>query len=310
MDEIDRTRVEAAELADRIVASGGTRRVADPDRSTRAAYRRAIHAVRRSGLVPDGLRLQISGCDRGDLVLRLVDDESPYTPAPVAVGSGDELSARESAVLPELAHLVAVSPTALPRAIRILVALADEARRRGHGADLGHDRAVLTITIGRDRFRFGLREEDEVVDVIVDEDVAAKRFAWQRVTPRRESRPSGRLVLRLPLDHGRSRSWGDRERWTLESRLPHALAFVESSARESEAGRQAKRADAQRQLDAWHVAMADARERFIVATNRERLATQVAAWQRARDLHAYADSLSALVDEGGDPAIARKIEDW
>lgn len=60
-------------LLDELAAGDGILRVEQPDPSTRARYRQAIHAAKQHRLVPDGHQLRHTGRDRGDLVIRLYD---------------------------------------------------------------------------------------------------------------------------------------------------------------------------------------------------------------------------------------------
>jgi hypothetical protein len=66
-------RITAAGLIQALEACGGILRLTEPADSTRRAYRRAIHSARRSDAVPLDRRLQLTGRDRGDLVIRLPD---------------------------------------------------------------------------------------------------------------------------------------------------------------------------------------------------------------------------------------------
>lgn len=206
------------------------------------------------------------------------------------------------------AESLRVSGDARPRALRILHDLAGEAERRGHAIQVGGE-VVLAITIGPDRYEFELIEEDDIIDIVPDDEVATKRFAWQRVSPRTEARPSGRLVLRLRRDY-RRRSWADRSRWRLEDRLEQALTYIEAEALEAEDRREVARQEAERRRDAWDQAVAEARVRHVEESNRRRMETQLAAWDRARGLRAYAERLVAAVAAETDPGRAARMADW
>lgn len=52
-------------------------RIVKPDRDTRAAWRRAIHAAKQSDLVPAGMHLRHHGRDDGDLIIELVEGQHP-----------------------------------------------------------------------------------------------------------------------------------------------------------------------------------------------------------------------------------------
>jgi hypothetical protein len=305
-------RITAAGLIQTLEAGGGILRLTDPADSTRRAYRRAIHSARRSDAVPLDRRLQLTGRDRGDLVIRLVpasDDTPRATPKLVAILDEDDVRLDGA---PELLRAVAslrTSTDARARALRILFALSEEAGRRGHVVQLGGDGAVLAITIGRDRFEFDLFEEDDVADVVPEAELATKRFSWQRVSPRSSAIPSGRLVLRL-LHEYRQASWADRTRWRLEDRLGHALEHIELLARDAEDRRREARVDALERRGIWDAAMAAAREQFIEAFNRRRMEAQLTAWDKARGLRAYADRLADAASAEADPEHAARMSDW
>jgi hypothetical protein len=134
--------VTAAELAagliQEIQQAGGTLHVADPDDGTRARYRRALHAARQHGAVPEGCHLLHTGRDEGDLVIRLESDahrdETDWNRI--------RLSARDlitdpgalAARLQEDRHSVDVSDAVLDRALEVV-------RAAAHGG-VGQRRAV------------------------------------------------------------------------------------------------------------------------------------------------------------------------
>jgi hypothetical protein len=305
-------QITVAGLIQALEAGGGILRLADPADGTRRAYRRAIHSARLSAAVPLDRRLQHTGRDRGDLVIRLVpaSDDSPQAiPKPVAIPDEDDLRLEGTSELLRTAASLRTSADARPRALRILRALSEEAGRRGYGVQLGGNGAVLAITVGRDRFEFDLFEEDDVVDIVPEAEMATKRFSWQRVSPRSTPVPSGRLVLRLHHRY-RKASWADRTRWRLEDRLGHSLEHIESLAREAEERRRDASDQARQRRSAWLDAMAAARERHIEAFNRRRMETQLTAWDTARGLRAFANSLAAAVAAEGDPERAARMSDW
>lgn len=175
-----------SDLIRALEVGGGILRLTDPGDPVRRAYRRAIYAARRSGAIPMDKRLELRGRDRGDLVIRLVsasDDSARAIPEPTRI-SDDALFGHESSQ--DLLHTAAslrMSGDARPRALRILQSWSEEATRRGHGVQLGAASAALAITIGRERFEFDLFEEDDVVDIVPEAELATKRFSWHH-TPR------------------------------------------------------------------------------------------------------------------------------
>lgn len=195
-------RTEIVDLIERVRAAGGAFRVEDPEPAVRAAYRRAISAAITSGEVPEGYRLRHTGRDRGDLTIRLVrtdDLPRPRQRLP-AVPIPDTLEHLHD-VVGELAQhdrLFAVSAEQRPRALRIIQGVADEAARRGYGFSARPNAEPgFRMIIGEDSYDLTISEEHEKVETYPDDEVAAKRYPWQRVSARPTTVPSGRLVLEL-----------------------------------------------------------------------------------------------------------------
>jgi hypothetical protein len=153
--------VTARQLMDRLEDNTGTVIVADPDATTRAAWRRAIHAAKKGGVVPSGYHLRHRGRDTGDLLIELIEGDHPDT---------KHWSPRQQLALPDsidqphpvIAKLrrhpghLDVTEASQDRALRILHALLVEWERRGHGAELaGDDGDGIDMVIAQ--FRYTLR---------------------------------------------------------------------------------------------------------------------------------------------------------
>ncbi len=200
------------------------------------------------------------------------------------------------------------SSSACERARPLLEAIVGAAAGRGHGFESRTD-AVLgfRIRVRTQVFGFALAEEADLVDLLADEDVAAMKYSWQRVTLRQVPTPSGRL--RLGLDHaGRRHSWADTGRWRLESRIPHLLTTIEQLADAADGARERALSIARTRRHAWEEAMTAARDRYIDAYTRDRIERQRTAWERASSLRRYAACLDALV--GPDNMPATTLRDW
>ena len=305
-------QITAAGLIRALEAGGGILRLTDPADRVRREHRRATHAARISDALPLDKLLQLSGRDRGDLVIRLIptsDGARRATPARIPIPDEDALEVEGSPELLRTAASLRMSADARPRALRLLRSLSEEATHRGHGVQLGAPGAALAITVGRECFEFDLFEEDDVIDIVPEAEVATKRFSWQRVSPRSTPVPSGRLVLRL--HHGnRQASWADRTRWRLEDRLGHSLAHIESIARDAEERRRDARVEAMQRRGLWDKALATAREQFVETFNRRRMEAQLAAWDKARELRTYADSFAAAVSAEADAEHSGRMSDW
>lgn len=71
-----------------------------------------------------------------------------------------------------------------------------------------------------------------------------------------DSGATGQLNIdALEWSHGRQSSWGDRQRWKLEDRLPQLLRELETQAQEAEERRLAKEREAEEQERQWQQAM-------------------------------------------------------
>lgn len=243
--------------------------------------------------------------------------------------TGNELGAEEIHVPARLTkyHRVArqfrdrtdlqqISRKALPRALRIIHALALEIERRGHEIECAD--AVQTDRYGRRErnakasAQFVVTIKDHGLELRIYEKGVGLRSAWEKQKAYYEenrlnfrlgylpSRPtaydkdaSGQLNISL-LGHGpRQTTWGDRKRWKLDDRLGQVLRELETQAVEAEERRLAReRREAERQRQ-WEAAMADAKRRFIEDHQLDVLRRRVQAWQEADAIRAYCDAVEA-----------------
>lgn len=307
-------RVEIPDLVERVRRAEGVLRVEDPDPGWRAAYRRAIHTAITTGAVPEGYRLRHTGRDRGDLLVRLVPAEQasarraplPSVPIPDSVDEGDELLGQV-----ETAGGLAVSAEQRPRALGIIRGMADEAHARGYGFGSRPDGAAgFCISIGEDSFDFTVWEETDKVDQYPEEEeVAAKKYPWQRVSARRVSVPSGRLVLRLDAGY-RPPWWADRKRWRLSDKLAEAFLAVEECAASARQAREQERQARLCRREQWDVAVPEARARYVADLNRTRVAEQARAWRQASDLRGYAAAVQAQAENTGGQDEQHRLGSW
>jgi hypothetical protein len=163
------------DLFDHLGAGGGILRIAEPDRESRARWRRVIHAAKAGGRVPVGYHLRYRGRDRGDLVIELV--------------KGDHSQARyrqrvtdSSRVVVPVEHFDEIDPLVrqfvesrpegmsvdtVKRAEQLVNALVGTAKQRGHLIRLdGEPVPVLTIDVEGCAFGLTLFEEHEAVERI------------------------------------------------------------------------------------------------------------------------------------------------
>ena len=179
-------------------------------------------------------------------------------------------------------HLHEVSRKELPRALRILHALATEAERRGYrvacalvpGDSYGSNLKLsgngqLVFTIGGHELKVRLWEKGCGPRAPYEQQM--ERWRQDRAKPFREMlfldrpRPYDKGAMRdlnlaiLGWAHGRQTSWGDRQRWRLEDRLPQLLRELETQATEAEERRLAKEREAAERRLTWEAAMETAK---------------------------------------------------
>ncbi|MDD7966564.1 hypothetical protein [Actinomycetospora lemnae] len=112
--------IGADELLARLSGNDPRVAVADPEPAVRAAWRRAIDAVRREHLAPEGMRLRHTGRDRGDLVIWLepAEEAPPVRPDRLLVPSEVVEVRPLLGSTQELGRHLDVEPASLPRALR------------------------------------------------------------------------------------------------------------------------------------------------------------------------------------------------
>jgi hypothetical protein len=210
-----------------------------------------------------------------------------------------------------------VSRKALPRVLRIVHALAKEAERRGyqlacvrvHEDAYGrsewkpsqHGQLVFTIN-GHD---LKVRLWEKGAGLRGPYERQRKRWQEDREKPYRlmlfldrpkpyDSRATGELnVEALGWSHGRQTKWGDRQRWTLEDRLPQLMRELETQAVEAEERRLAKEREEAERRRQWEAAMDGAKLRLIEEHRIGVLRSRVSAWHEAEAIRAYCEAVEA-----------------
>ncbi|QQQ74907.1 hypothetical protein IOD16_27820 [Saccharothrix sp. 6-C] len=288
----------------------GTLRIENPDETSRAAYRRAIHALKQRGLVPEGFLLRHTGRNGGDLIIQLVDAANPEETEwnRIRLGVRDQVAATPELTRMLRAHpdVMAVSESAMPRALGLVEGLSRAAGRRGYTLAMSKKRKhkELFIQVGARKFTVAVKEEYEEVAHTSQQGTAShKRYSWQRQPLVRESVPSGRLRLELVESHHARRStWSDKGRARLENMLDQVVDEIEHRvAAEEEADRERRRAleefDAQQRREAaeklalWEQAMAQARVRATEERRAEIFSHALDSWLMADQVRAFCDAL-------------------
>lgn len=326
------------QLVDDMMAAGGSLRV--PRKSWHEPrgidYANRARLAERYGKVPTGKRLTVTAVSRDELELELVDAPGQLVSraelAPVDVPERVGRFHAAARQFRERTDRHEVSRALLPRATRIVHAIAVEADRRGWSVRCspesknGYGREDWTGTkdghlkIAAGEHAFSMRLQEEGVHTRGPWEIEVHRyrnvsrdsvFYRDRVLPSGpyDVRASGRLKLELHVSHpwiysGRQSRWADRQAWTLEERLPQVFRELEERIAEAarfaeqqwiaaeKAAEEAKRAAEERERR-WHVLMAEARERLAESNRAADLRTQADAWQTAENLRRYCDAVEA-----------------
>lgn len=311
-----------------VLAAGGVLRVPAWRQQGEPDYRQRVVSAQRFGKVPPGKRLEI-GWVGGETEIRLVDAPpgTSIDPSPVVVPQRLSRPHPVARQFRDAAERNEVSRAALPRAVRIVHALATEAEQRGFqvaiapastrqerkGWSATHD-GHLMITIRDHRYR--LRIAEEKVKTRGPWEAEAKRLAeypyvaMRQRLGRYDADATGRLVITLDSGHGRQgrpASWADRKSWTLEDKLPQLLQELEiRAAEDDQRDLEAKRRAEERQQN-WEHAVTRAKERFLETHRADALRHQITDWETA---HAATGYLAALEAEYGENDEAQPWIEW
>ncbi|CDQ45692.1 hypothetical protein [Mycolicibacterium neoaurum] len=305
--------------------------VADPTESTRAHYRRVLHACRAHHLVPAGHDLRSTGRSSGDIVVIL------GTGSPAETSDWDRIRTTTRKITTNIEALRAalettsilkqISKDLRPRAIEILLDLAADllAHEVRLGANVKLKTPKLFIQAGSRRPTLTLTELlDEVPHIpTAAEQRELRRTPWKQV-PKSDRVPSGRLHLQVERDgshmtkpdrSGYSQykrngdEWFDEKRKTLERQIPEIASAIkkgtvdDDDAREREKQRRVEAHEAHEreqaaQRRAWEDLRNCAREKAIVELREATFVRMFEAWQGAQELRAFAARLEAATSQG------------
>jgi hypothetical protein len=316
------------QLVNDLIAAGGSLRVPRKHwgNEVQIDYERRARLAQAYGKVPAGNRLSVQAVSGDELLIELKPDlHRIETSTAGGVGNLAAVPVPERLAKPHGAarefrdrtSLHEVSRKALPRAIRIVHAIAVEGERRGYSVRCvrthedsygrsdwrpSHDGQLLITINGHDlRVRIwekgaGLRGpyENAMTRWKRDREQPFHLGYYPSKPKPYDSAATGELnVASLEYSHGRQSTWGDRARWSVEDRLPNLLRELEIEAAEAEERRleqERKQAERERQ---WEAAMEHAKQRLIADHRLEVLRTRVLAWQEAEQIRAYCDAVEA-----------------
>ncbi|MDZ5447565.1 hypothetical protein U2F26_33495 [Micromonospora sp. 4G57] len=226
----------AQQLVDQLDQGDGVVRVEEPDEQTRARYRRAIHAAKQHKLVPDGYELRHTGRDRNDIVVMLYNKangaNNGWDAFRIASRHQTTIDDEIIAALQKNPSALTVSAELLPRALEFVRLLAAAARSRGHRLVVNTKGARPTLSLRLEKSQRAVRiseEYDKVPHVLTDDERRRqKRQPWISL-PEFDRVRSGRLVLEVNrAGYGKSDTWTDDKRTTLESRVHKIVKEVEA----------------------------------------------------------------------------------
>lgn len=306
------------QLLDEVIAAGGVLRVprrgwADPDRID---YEHRVQLAVRHRKVPAGKRLTISSVEDG-LEIRLLDAPDLAAASrlvPVVVPQRIARYHPAARAFRDHPEHHQVSRALLPRATRLVHAIASEAERRGWQADAPQGGAVQ------------ITARDHELSVLVEEEGVHARAAWEdevkryrhisdddpwyrRPLPRGayDTAATGRLRVALSFDQswifrGRQSRWADRQSIAVEELLAHLFREIEERLVEADHDAQQRQIAAEKAAEAerraaeererqWHKLMEQAQRRLVEAGRAAHLRKQSDAWHEAQRLRRYCDAL-------------------
>jgi|SRR5579872_3284198 len=341
------------QLVNDVIAAGGSLRVPRKrwNETEGIDYEHRARLAETYGKVPRGRRLIVKTASAEELLIELVTepgiaadgDEEPslaLTPFPVPMRlTKYHRVARE---FRDRTTLHEISRKVLPRALRIVHALAVEAERRGYGTSCvraredGYGRTEwkpthdgqLVFTINGHELKVRIWEKGAGQRGPYEHQL--RRWKNDREQPFRlmqfvdrpkpyDSGATGELnVEALGSAYGRQKAWGDRTRWKLEDRLANLLRELELQAVEAEERRLARERELAEQQRQWEEAMQHAKLRLVDDHRRDVLRNRVRAWEEAEAIRVYcasveerygADAIAADPDASKWLALARKHAD-
>ena len=309
------------QLVDDVMAAGGSLRVPRRGYYDREGvdYERRAELAQAHGKVPPGMALNVAAVSATELQIDLVDAfgglarELAAVPVPAKVSRYHPVVRR----LRESTDRHEVSRAAMPRALRLLQTLVEEAERRGYkvaSVDTEIKRAGQGGWSGSKdgHLSIGIGEDWEAVRV--HEEGLPSRSGWEG----KHSKWSGSRLIAPPFSEyeadatgrlsfsivsgwdrrGRSASWADRQTWTLDEKLPELLREVEARAGEAEERRQEAARRQEERHRQWEAAMDRAKGRFVEHLRAEALTAQVKRWQTVGEIRAFCNAAEQRFPDG------------
>ncbi len=334
---LEPTVSEAAALIRRLQSEGGELRIDDPDSETRARYRRAIHAAKQDGLVPEGHVLRHTGRSTGDIVVCLYSTATSYDTDwnRLRLGHGDARTTPKAdyAALEADPTNLDVAIESVPRVISLLRALADEGAARGCqiGVNTATKHPRVFVKVGAARRALDVFEEYDKVPYVPtpQEQRAMKRRPWIVIREFDQVR-SGRLRVEVGQYQSSQRGrWTDKAGKPLEQQVVQivkqvvattkaeeqirvALARAQeerraAAERAAEAAAVERRRREQEQVAQWELAMAQARVEAVETLRRTSFQEAYLSWRAAAEVREFSAALEQATAKGVgvDPELSR-----
>jgi hypothetical protein len=274
------------QLVDDVIAAGGSLRVPRKHWNEKEGidYERRARLAESYGKVPRGSRLIVKTASAEELLIELVTDRSAAAEgeeepslglSPVAVPVRLTKYHRVAREFRDRTNLHEISRKALPRALRIVHALAVEAERRGYEiacVQVHEDRygrtewkpahdGQLVFTINGHQLKMRIWEkgagqrgpyEHQMTRWKQDREQPVRLMQFVQRPKPYDSGATGELNVEASGSAlGRQKAWGDRTRWKLEERLPNLLRELEVQAVEAEERRLAREREQAEQKRQW-----------------------------------------------------------
>lgn len=328
---LEEARAFIAELQEQ---DGRSISITDPSASTRARYRRILHACRQHHLTPSGFELRFTGRDAGDMLIALSDGSDEETSKWDVIRTRarkitTNVDALRSA-LDSTPTVVDVSEAVRPRAIEFVTLLATELRdhdlKLGINIKLKTPKLFLQTESGRRDVRL-TEVLKEVPHVPTEAEVReARRSPWKSV-PKVDQVPSGLLRITVAREGWESTGGYKKDEWT-ESPKTSLEKQVRAIARAIKAGvvddvdkrerEQQARAEAHEKWEreqaeerrAWEEVRDRARTKAVERLREAQFVSTFDAWRGAQELRAFAGELETAISANEEYGERPRLREW
>ncbi|WP_148220733.1 hypothetical protein [Xylanimonas cellulosilytica] len=327
------TLTQARALVQRLQQESGKISVTDPEDSTRAQYRRLLHACRVHRLVPDGHELRFTGRSSGDIVMVLSTgspaeasdwDRIRTTARTITTNLGALRSALEGSSI-----LDSISDELRPRAVDFLLDLAEQLRAHELrlGANVKLKTPKLFVQVDTRRRDLTLTEILENVPHVptVAEQRELRRSPWKSI-PKFDQVPSGRLHIRVARD-GWANNKPNGDEWTDAKKSPLGRQVGEiaraikkgvvddDDAREREMQRRSEAHEAWEREQAaerraWEELRSRARDKAVTQLREATFIRTFDAWRGAQELRSFAGQLEMVATTQGQLENRPRLREW